>query len=213
MRRIVLAAACCAVALAVAAAVLFLRPSEAGFQKLDDPAAEAVLRESFGHGVTVADGRRLYDLIRERGYTRALDVGTARGYSSVWFGLAMKKNGGRVVTIELDPARAAEARVNFRRAGLDSFIESRVGDALVEIPAIQGEFDFAFLDTGAPLNKRFLDLLYTRMRPGGVVAAHNAIDALISQRDFLRAIRNDTRLDTRFAPTASGGISLTFFRR
>jgi predicted O-methyltransferase YrrM len=47
-----------------------------------------------------------------------LDVGTARGYAAVWFGLAARTTGGRVVTIEIDPQVAAEARENIRRAGL-----------------------------------------------------------------------------------------------
>lgn len=57
-----------------------------------------------------ADGRFLYDLIIENGYTRGLEIGTSNGYSGLWIGLALKKNGGELVTIEIDPRAADEAR-------------------------------------------------------------------------------------------------------
>jgi predicted O-methyltransferase YrrM len=208
MRRLLLAILCCFAILGTAALVLS-RASEDSFAGLNDPQAEAVLRRAFGHGVTPSDGRLLYDLILQKGYKRALDIGTAQGYSSAWFGLAMKKNGGRLVTIEIDPGRAAEARKNFQEAGLADFIESRVGDALLVIPELKGDFDFVFMDTGVPLNKKFLDLLYPRITPGGAITAHNANSFVFRQPDFLKAIQTDPSLETKIVPTTSGGISLT----
>ena len=61
-------------------------------------------RRSFsGMNVPAADGRFLYDLIREKGYTRGLEIGTSNGYSALWIGLAMKINGGELIT-EIFPA-------------------------------------------------------------------------------------------------------------
>ena len=186
-----------------------LRP-ERHFAGLDQPKAVSLLKRDFGVGVTASDGRRLHDLVVEKGYRRALDLGTARGYASLWIALAMKKTGGKFITIEIDPEVAAIARENFCLAGLDSIIDSRVNDALAEIPRISGEFDFVFMDLGAPLNKKLLDLLYARIMPGGVIAAHNAITFKFGQADFLNAITSDLNLLTTFIPTFSGGISLTF---
>jgi len=200
--------------LAVAPALLAqgareLLAPEAPFAGLPDDAALAQLRLAYGQGVRPADGRRLHDLIVSRGCRRVLDVGTARGYAAVWFGLAARRTGGHVVTIEIDPDVAAEARENIRRAGLADVVESRVNDALVEIPSLRGDLDFVFIDPGVPLNKRVLDLVYDRVPAGGLVVAHNAFAFRFLQPEFLRAIREDPRLETAIVPTLSGGLSIT----
>src|SRR5512147_79341 len=182
-----------------------LAAPEAPFAGLPESAALAQLRRAFGQGVRPTDGRLLHDLIVSRGCRRILDVGTARGYAAVWFGLAARATGGHVVTIEIDPRVAAEARENIRRAGLADIVESRVNDALVEIPSLRGDFDFVFIDPGAPLDKRVLDLVYDRVPAGGLLVAHNAFGFRLSEPEFRKAIRGDPRLETIIVPTLSGG--------
>jgi caffeoyl-CoA O-methyltransferase len=168
-----------------------------------------VLKRAGGAGVTPEDGRLLHDLVVKKGYRRALDIGTARGYSAMWLAAAMKETGGTVTTIEIDQKRAREARRNFDESGFAGVIDLRIGDALEVIPRLEGEFDFVFMDIGAPLNKRLLDLVYPRVKAGGAITAHNARWFWLQQRDFLRAIRNKENFETRFAPTGSGGISIS----
>jgi hypothetical protein len=79
---------------------------EARFRGIEDAKALAVLKSMTGQGVTPEDGRALYDLVVRKGYKRGLDIGTARGYSSMWLGLAMRQTGGRLITIEIDPETA-----------------------------------------------------------------------------------------------------------
>jgi predicted O-methyltransferase YrrM len=179
---------------------------EKNFSGLDDPRAVAALKRVIGQGVSPSDGRMLYDLIAERGYKRALDVGTAEGYAALWLGLGARKNGGGVITIEIDPETADKARANFKDAGLDRFIDSRINDALAEIPALKGNFDFVFMDTGAPLNAKLFALLQSRIAPGGAILAHNAASFKSQQPDFLKAIQGDSSLETKIVPTARGGI-------
>jgi predicted O-methyltransferase YrrM len=47
------------------------------------------------------------------------------------------------------------------------------GDAFKEIPKLQGTFDLVFLDAWKPDYKRFFDIVYPRLDPGGVFLAHN----------------------------------------
>jgi hypothetical protein len=88
------------------------------YRGLKNPAAVAILRQTPCDGVTPSDGRMLYDLVLRNSYRSALDLGTARGCAALWIGMAMEKTGGKLITIEIDPKAAAEARENFRRAGL-----------------------------------------------------------------------------------------------
>ncbi len=198
--------------------VQFERPApsakfEKNFAGLEDARALPVLKRVIGRGFSPADGRMLHDLIVERGYKRALDIGTAEGYSALWFGLAMKSTGGQVITVEIDPEMADIARTNIRQAGLEGVIDSRINDALAEIPTLKGEFDFVFMDTGNPVNKKLFDLLQTRISSGGAILAHNANSLKTEQPEFLKAIQSDPSFETKIVPTAGGGILVSVRKR
>ena len=55
--------------------------------------------------VPYQDGKALYDLIIKNHYTAALEIGTSTGHSTVWIAWAMRKNGGKLITIEIDKSR------------------------------------------------------------------------------------------------------------
>lgn len=80
--------------------IQFERPApsaafEKNFAGLEDARALPVLKKVIGQGVSPADGRMLHDLIVEREYKSALDIGTAEGYTALWLGLAMKRTGAK----------------------------------------------------------------------------------------------------------------------
>src|SRR4051812_39932752 len=89
---------------------------------LNDPALEAALESSrAAHlpeiSVTPAQGQLLPVLARAAGARRILEIGTLGGYSAICLARALTP-GGRLVTLEIDPAHAAVARSNIARAGL-----------------------------------------------------------------------------------------------
>jgi predicted O-methyltransferase YrrM len=145
-------------------------------------------------------------------FSGEVSIGTAEGYSALWFGLAMKRTGGRVITVEIDPETADIARANIRQAGLEGVIDSRINDAIAEIPALKGDFDFVFMDT-APLNKKLYDLLQMRISSGGAILAHNADSLKTEQPEFLKAIQSDPSFETKIVPTARGGILVSVRKR
>jgi predicted O-methyltransferase YrrM len=170
-------------------------------------AARAVLEDL--HGFSPSDGRILYDRIVAKGYRRGLEIGTAKGNSAIWMGMAFRKNGGKLITIEINDERAKAATENFRRAGLDQVVECRNNDAFKEIPALEGSFDFVFMDTGTALHKKFLDLLYARVANGGTISSHNANTFARQMPDFLKAITTDPHLETEIIRTPTGGFSFS----
>ena len=175
----------------------------------ESPALQVLRAMGHGHGVSAAEGRHMYDLIVARGYKRGLDVGTAHGYSALWFGLALSGAGGSVVTIEIDPATAETARAHFRTARLGAVIDSRIGDAFKEIPRLEGDFDFVFLDTGTGEDQRFLELLRSRIRPGGALMAHNATFMRWQQPEFWKSITTHSEFET----TVFGRVVIAIRRR
>jgi predicted O-methyltransferase YrrM len=108
-----------------------------------DPALDAALAASAAAGlppyqVSPAQGKLLMLLARLQGARSVLEVGTLGGYSTIWLARGVPE-GGRVVTLEADPAYAAVARANVARAGLAGVVDVRVGDALDTLPVLAAE--------------------------------------------------------------------------
>ncbi len=114
-----------------------------------------------------------------------------------------------MTTIEYDPARARAAADNIRRAGLSDIVTVVAGDAFKEIPKLQGEFDFVFLDAWKRDYKRFLDMVFPRLRPRGLFLAHNVVNKKDEMTDFLSAIHGDPRMITSIVAPSGEGISIT----
>ena len=165
-----------------------------------------------GMNVPAEDGRLLYDIIMDKGYQKGLEIGTSNGYSALWLGLAFKKNGGNLITLEIEPKRAREARENFEHAGLDDIIDSRINDALKEIPALEGKFDFVFIDAWKPDYIKYLELILPKMKPGGVITAHNVTSQGNSMRDFLEEIQQNPKLITTIDRSSRAGVSISYVK-
>jgi caffeoyl-CoA O-methyltransferase len=160
--------------------------------------------------VSEEDGRFLRVMAASTGARRALEIGGANGYSAIWIGLALRETGGHLTTIEFDPARARTAAINIRRAGLSSVVTVVPGDAFKEIPRIKGDFDFVFLDAWKRDYRRFLDLTLPRLRPGGLLLAHNVVNKQAELRDFLAAIQDNPALFTAIVKPSSEGMSVSY---
>jgi caffeoyl-CoA O-methyltransferase len=159
--------------------------------------------------VSEEDGRFLRVMIATSGAQRVLEIGGAYGYSAIWMGLALRRTGGRLTTIEYDPGRAKVAADNVRKGGLADVVTVIAGDAFREIPKLEGPFDFVFLDAWKRDYKRFLDLMLPRLTPRGLFVAHNVVNKQSEMRDFLDAIKNDPRLYTTIVTPSGEGMSIS----
>jgi predicted O-methyltransferase YrrM len=160
--------------------------------------------------VSEEDGRFLRLTIASSRATRALEIGGANGYSAIWIGLGLRETGGRLTTIEFDPARAKVAAANIRRAGLADIVTVVPGDAFKEIPRITGEFDFVFLDAWKRDYRRFLDLVLPRLVPGGLFLAHNVVNKQNEMKEFLDAIQNNPALFSTIVAPSGEGMSISY---
>src|SRR5262250_1592608 len=89
----------------------------------------------------------LMNLIIKEGEARhILEVGSSYGYSTIWLAEAARAVGGKVISLELRPAKVEYARAQLARAQLENFVEFRIGDALDSIAQLPGPFDFVLLD-------------------------------------------------------------------
>ena len=160
--------------------------------------------------VSEEDGRFLRVLVAMRGAKSILEIGAASGYSGIWLGLGARESGGRVVAIEYDPQRAAEASQNIGKASLTDVVRVVHGDAFKEIPKLTGTFDLVFLDAWKPDYKKFFDLVYPRLNPGGVFLAHNVVNKKNEMEPFLTAIQSHPGLFTSIVSPGSEGMSISY---
>ena len=134
--------------------------------------------------VTPGIGRFYNVLLRACGAARVLEAGTSAGYSTIWFAEAVAgREGARITTIEEDAEKAARARANFRRAGVDGLVDVRLGRAAEEMAAAADgirrgdipEFDFVFVDADKERCVEYFDLALPLLRTGGVVGIDNVL--------------------------------------
>jgi len=160
--------------------------------------------------VSEEDGRFLRVMVATRNAKSVLEIGAASGYSGIWLGLGARESHGRVVSIEYDPQRAKEAAANVQKAGLTDVVRVVHGDAFAEIPKLPGTFDLVFLDAWKPDYKRFFELVYPRLEPGGVFLAHNVVNKASEMEPFLKAITTHPRLFTSVVSPGSEGMSVSY---
>jgi caffeoyl-CoA O-methyltransferase len=160
--------------------------------------------------VSEEDGKFLRLMAASNRSKRALEIGGASGYSAIWIGLGLRETGGKLVTIEYDPARAKEAADNVRKAGLSDIVQVVHGDAFKEIPKLTGTFDLVFLDAWKKDYKRFLDMVLPRLDRGGLFLAHNVVNKGNEMPDFLNAIERSPALLTAIVTPSGEGISISY---
>jgi predicted O-methyltransferase YrrM len=178
------------------------------------PAIESILKniraaDKGQLAISEEDGRFLRVLVAMRSAKSVLEIGAASGYSGIWLGLGARESGGKVVSIEYDPERAKEAAENISRAGLTDVVRVVHGDAFKEIPKLQGTFDFVFLDAWKPDYQKFFDIVFPRMTPGAVFAAHNVVNKKTEMEPFLKTIQTHPQLFTSIVSPGSEGMSVS----
>lgn len=153
----------------------WLAPSDDALNHATAAAARAGLPEI---AVAPAQGRLLQVIARSIEARRILEVGTLAGYSAIWLARALPA-GGRLVTLELDPARADLARGNLAHAGLSTLVEVMTGRAVDSLDAMiaRGEapFDLIFIDADKESCPQYLERALALSRTGTLILVDNVV--------------------------------------
>jgi predicted O-methyltransferase YrrM len=143
------------------------------WSEVDRYLAGKLIRDHAGaahdHAVSPLQGALLELLARAIGARAILEIGTLEGYSSLWLARALPPD-GRLVTLEIDPDRAARAR-----EALGDRAEVIVGPALETLPTLTGPFDLVFIDADKRSNADYLDWALRLSRPGTLIVADNIV--------------------------------------
>ena len=146
------------------------------------PESDPVLREMEAEAakrkipiVGPAVGRLFYMLARLSGARRVFEMGSAIGYSTIWWARGVGED-GHVIYTDGDSKKAMEAYKNFERAGVEKRIEIKVGDALEVLSEQNLEpFDIIFNDVDKEDYPKVFRLAVPRIRRGGLFVSDNVL--------------------------------------
>lgn len=179
-----------------------------GEKQILDVLAEMDGQRRGNMNVPLEDGRLLRLLTATSGAKRVVEIGTSNGYSALWFCLALRDTGGRLTTFEIDGQRAALARENFKKAGVEDLITIVMGDAHETVKNLKDPIDILFLDADKPGYPDYLAKLLPLVRPGGLIIGHNMHRPAPSP-EYIKAISTNPQLETVFLNMEAAGIALT----
>jgi predicted O-methyltransferase YrrM len=120
-------------------------------------------------------GRFLFSLVAPQTDCEVLELGGSRGYSTIWLAAGVRNLGGRVLSLEHDPAKVEAWRRNVEEAGLAEWAELREGDAFEQLPLIDDVFDVVFLDAEKDDYEELFALARKKLEPGALVVADNVL--------------------------------------
>ncbi|MBD95244.1 MAG: methyltransferase [Acidobacteria bacterium] len=170
--------------------------------------------------VNPAVGRFLEALVVATGTRRVLEIGTANGYSALWLARSLPAD-GQILTLEINPERAAVARHHFEESGLADRVDVIVGDAARMVHKVAGPFDLIFNNGEKRQYGPLLNRLVSLLRPGGVLVTDNVLwngevvpglvapprrepDDTAAIAEYNQRLAADERLVTSFLPVRDG---------
>ncbi len=177
--------------------------------------AETVRHQMPAINLKPFEGRLLQFLIYALGARKVVEIGTLAGYSGVWIARALPP-GGKLYTLEKSSKHAEVARASFERAGVADCVELLEGAGQDQLPklAARGPFDLVFIDADKGSYPNYLAWAIDNLRPGGMVAAHNAFrhgQVLAPESDddrmiqaFNKALADDSRLESTILAIGDG---------
>jgi predicted O-methyltransferase YrrM len=169
-----------------------------------DERARNVPREQRARQVARTTGQFLFSFVAPQTDCEVLEIGGSRGYSTIWLAAGVRYLGGRVLSLEHDPAKVEAWRANVEEAGLSDWAELVAGDAFETLPGIDDVFDVVFLDAEKELYEPFFELARDKLEPGAVVIADNVLSHEEVLGAYSQARQADLALESVTVPLDRG---------
>ena len=153
-------------------------------------------------------GRFLFALAAALPGVEVLEIGGSRGYSTIWLAAGARVLGGRVVSLEHDPAKCAAWRQNIADARLEEWAELVEGDAFATLRETEDTFDLVFLDAEKEDYEALFGLARPLLEPGALVVADNVLSHADPLANYSAARQSDPKLSSVTIPL-DRGLELT----
>jgi caffeoyl-CoA O-methyltransferase len=165
---------------------------------------QGVARELRSRQVARTTGQFLFALVAPETDCEVLEIGGSRGYSTIWLAAGVRYLGGRVLSLESDPAKAEAWRRNIEEAGVDDTAELIEGDAFGTLAAIDDVFDVVFIDAEKEQYEALFDLARPKVEPGALLVADNVLSHEETLGAYTRARQTDPTLESVTVPLDRG---------
>ncbi len=121
-------------------------------------------------------GQLFYLLTRLGGGRRVFELGSGYGYSTAWFTMGVRDNGGgEVFHVVWDEPLSRSAREYLGRLDLANLVRFHVGEAVETLRHATGEFDVIFSDIDKDAYPASLPVIRRRLKPGGLLLVDNML--------------------------------------
>lgn len=148
-----------------------------------------------------------------------LEIGTYTGYSGICLARGLKQ-GGKLITIDINDELETMVRGFFEESGLSHQIDYKLGNARTILPDLDGPFDLVFIDADKFHYAEYFELVIDKVRPGGIILADNVLwsgKILVEENqkidkdtqailDFNQKIQQDSRVENILLPIRDGVI-------
>ena len=131
-------------------------------------------------------GKFLFALVAPQTDCEVLEIGGSRGYSTIWLAAGVRYLGGRVLSLEADPAKCEAWRRNVAEAGFEDTAELIEGDAFESLLAIDDVFDVVFIDAEKEDYEALFDLARPKVEPAALFVADNVLSHEDTLGDYSR---------------------------
>jgi predicted O-methyltransferase YrrM len=169
-----------------------------------DERARNVPREQRARQVARTTGQFLFAYVAPQTDCEVLEIGGSRGYSTIWLAAGVRHLGGRVLSLESDPAKVEAWRANIEEAGLSDWAELVEGDAFETLPPIADVFDVVFIDAEKEQYEPLFTAARTKLEPGAVVIADNVLSHVETLGAYSQARQSDSTLESVTVPLDRG---------
>jgi len=154
----------------------------------------------------------IYDYILTKNIKSILEIGTCLGYSTIFMGSAVKKNGGRILTIEKNDDLFWKAKSNIKKANLSKNVDMLCADACEVLPNLVKKYDLIFQDSQKSLYVEMLDTSINLLAKGGTIIADDTLLYLTnpyknikrSIYDYNQVVFANPMLDSTIIPIGDG---------
>jgi predicted O-methyltransferase YrrM len=165
---------------------------------------EGVARELRGRQVARTTGQFLFSLVAPQTDCEVLELGGSRGYSTIWLAAGVRYLGGRVLSLEHDPAKVEAWQANIAEAGLEQCAELVPGDAFETLPEIDDVFDVIFIDAEKEQYEPLFELARDKVEPAALIVADNVLSHADALAAYSQARQADSTLESVTLPLDRG---------
>jgi predicted O-methyltransferase YrrM len=169
-----------------------------------DERERGVPREQRARQVARTTGQFLFALVAPQTDCEVLEIGGSRGYSTIWLAAGVRYFGGRVLSLEADPAKCEAWRANIAEAGLEGTAELVEGDAFATLPPIDDVFDIVFIDAEKEQYEALFELARPKVEPAALFVADNVLSHEETLGAYSRARQSDPTLESITVPLDRG---------